>query len=53
MMGIKVPKLRPIFNHKIGDLKGLHSIRINDQWRLVFKWEDGNAYEVQILDYHR
>ncbi|MCL2756957.1 MAG: type II toxin-antitoxin system RelE/ParE family toxin [Coriobacteriia bacterium] len=35
-----------------GDLKGLYSIRINDQWRLVFKFEDSNAYDVQILDYH-
>jgi proteic killer suppression protein len=34
------------------DLKGFHSIRINDQWRVVFRWSDGNAYEVQIIDYH-
>lgn len=35
-----------------GDLKGLHSIRINDQWRIVFRWRDGNAESVQIMDYH-
>ncbi len=35
-----------------GDLKGLHSIRINDQWRVVFRWEEGNALNVQIVDYH-
>jgi proteic killer suppression protein len=34
-----------------GALKGYHSIRINDQWRIVFQWRDG-AYEVQIVDYH-
>jgi len=36
-----------------GKLKGLHSIRINDQWRVVFRWEGGNAFNVQILDYHK
>ena len=36
-----------------GDLKGLHSIRVNDQWRLVFRWEGNNAYEVRLMDYHR
>ena len=35
-----------------GDLKGLHSIRINDQWRLVFRWQPGEAHEVRIIDYH-
>jgi proteic killer suppression protein len=35
-----------------GDWKGFHSIRINDQWRVVFRWRGGNAYEVQIVDYH-
>ena len=35
-----------------GDWKGFHSIRINDQWRIVFRWHDGNAYDVQIVDYH-
>ena len=35
-----------------GDLAGHHSIRINDQWRLVFRWEDGHAHDVRIVDYH-
>lgn len=35
-----------------GDLKGKHSIRINDQWRIVFRWEASHAYEVEITDYH-
>lgn len=35
-----------------GDRKGQHSIRINDQWRICFRWHDGDAYEVEIVDYH-
>jgi proteic killer suppression protein len=35
-----------------GDRKGQHSIRINDQWRICFKWNEGNAYNVEIVDYH-
>lgn len=35
-----------------GDRKGQHSIRINDQWRVCFIWQDGNAYDVEICDYH-
>ncbi|NJC88582.1 MAG: type II toxin-antitoxin system RelE/ParE family toxin [Desulfuromonas sp.] len=35
-----------------GDLKGFHSIRVNDQWRIVFHWKDGNASEVRLADYH-
>lgn len=35
-----------------GDWRGYHSIRINDQWRVVFRWEGGNAEDVQVLDYH-
>jgi proteic killer suppression protein len=35
-----------------GKLNGMHSIRINDQWRIVFKWQNTNAVQVQILDYH-
>jgi toxin HigB-1 len=35
-----------------GKSKDFFSIRINDQWRIVFKWENNNAYEVEILDYH-
>jgi proteic killer suppression protein len=35
-----------------GDRSGQHSIRINDQWRVCFVWKDGDAYEVEIVDYH-
>ena len=35
-----------------GDMKDFWSIRINNQWRIIFKWEENNALEVQIIDYH-
>ncbi len=35
-----------------GDRKGQHSIRINDQYRICFVWREGNAFEVEIVDYH-
>jgi len=35
-----------------GDREGQYSIRINDQFRVCFKWHEGNAYEVEIVDYH-
>jgi proteic killer suppression protein len=35
-----------------GDRAGQHSIRINDQFRLCFRWADGDAYDVEIVDYH-
>ena len=35
-----------------GQRKGQYSIRINDQWRICFRWENGNAYNVEIVDYH-
>ena len=35
-----------------GDRQVQYSIRINDKWRICFKWEDGNAYDVEIADYH-
>ncbi|MGN6639214.1 MAG: type II toxin-antitoxin system RelE/ParE family toxin [Mucilaginibacter sp.] len=35
-----------------GDLKEYYSIRINNQWRIIFKWSEGNASEVEIIDYH-
>ena len=43
--GNRLEKLR-------GDRAGQHSIRINDQWRLCFRWESGNALDVAIVDYH-
>ena len=41
-------KLEQLF----GDRKGQHSIRINDQWRVCFIWENNNAHDVEIVDYH-
>ena len=35
-----------------GDRQGQYSIRINDQWRICFVWRDGDAYDVEIVDYH-
>ena len=35
-----------------GDLAGLYSIRINDQWRVCFRWSGGDAHDVAIVDYH-
>jgi toxin HigB-1 len=43
--GNRLEKLR-------GERQGQHSIRINDQWRLCFVWRDGDAHEVEIVDYH-
>ena len=36
-----------------GNLKSFYSIRINDQWRIIFKWESNHAEEVEIIDYHQ
>lgn len=35
-----------------GERKGMHSIRVNDQWRLVFRWQGNDAYDVRLTDYH-
>lgn len=35
-----------------GDRSGQHSIRVNDQWRVCFRWTDGNAHDVELVDYH-
>ncbi len=43
--GNRLEKLR-------GDQAGRHSIRINDQFRVTFRWEEGNAHEVRVEDYH-
>jgi len=36
-----------------GDLQGHYSIRVNEQWRLVFRWDGSHAHEVRLTDYHR
>ena len=43
--GNRLEKLR-------GDRRGQHSIRIDDQWRTCFRWHSGDAFEVEIVDYH-
>jgi proteic killer suppression protein len=35
-----------------GDREGFYSVRINDQWRVIFRWESGHAHEVRVIDYH-
>ncbi|HEX4645596.1 MAG TPA: type II toxin-antitoxin system RelE/ParE family toxin [Verrucomicrobiae bacterium] len=35
-----------------GDRAGRYSVRINDQWRLCYRWHDGDAYDVEVVDYH-
>ena len=35
-----------------GNLKDFYSIRVNNQWRIIFKWENGNAHNVELIDYH-
>ncbi|MBS1653123.1 MAG: type II toxin-antitoxin system RelE/ParE family toxin [Bacteroidetes bacterium] len=35
-----------------GSLKDFYSIRVNDQWRIIFKWDNGNAFNVELIDYH-
>ena len=35
-----------------GDLRGFHSIRINQQWRIIFRWAENGAHDVKIVDYH-
>jgi proteic killer suppression protein len=35
-----------------GDLRGFYSIRINQQWRVIFRWRDGESHKVRIMDYH-
>ena len=48
---LKVPPSNRLHALK-GDRKGQHSISINDQWRICFRFVDGDAYEVNITDYH-
>lgn len=48
---LKVPPSKRLEKFK-GELKDFHSIRVNDQWRVIFKWHAGDAHEVQIVDYH-
>ncbi len=53
---VVITDLRVPPNNRLEKLKGRHkgqySIRINDQWRICFKWQEGNALNVEITDYH-
>ena len=51
LQDLKVPPANRLEKLK-GDWKDFYSIRINDQWRIVFKWEQDRAFNVQIVDYH-
>jgi proteic killer suppression protein len=51
LMDLRIPpgnRLEALY----GNRRGQYSIRINDQWRVCFEFRDGNAYEVEIVDYH-
>ena len=51
LKGLKVPPGNWLEALK-GDRKGQYSIRTNSPWRICFKWHDGNAHDVEIVDYH-
>ena len=55
-LAVKLEDLRTPRGNRLhaleGDRKGQHSISINDQWRVCFRFEDGDAYEVEVCDYH-
>ena len=48
---LKVPPANRLEKLK-GNLKDLYSIRINDQWRVIFRWANGEAHDVRITEYH-
>ena len=51
LIDLKIPPGNKLEKLK-GNRMGQHSIRINDQWRICFKWKNGDAYSVEIIDYH-
>jgi toxin HigB-1 len=51
LQDLKIPPANRLEKLK-GDLQHFYSIRINDQWRIIFSWELDGAYNVQIIDYH-
>ncbi len=48
LAAIRSNRLEPLKHNPVGQ----HSIRINDQWRICFSWREGNAHDVEIVDYH-
>lgn len=51
LIDLRIPPANKLEKLK-GSRVGQHSIRVNDQWRICFKWHGGDAYEVEITDYH-
>lgn len=51
IMDLQIPPSNRLEKLK-GSLKEYYSIRVNDQWRIVFKWDKGNASDVELVDYH-
>ena len=49
---LKIPPSNKLEKLK-GKAKDFYSIRINDQWRIIFRWQNNHAYEVTIVDYHK
>ncbi len=52
IIDLKIPPSNRLKKLK-GKDKNFYSIRINDQWRIVFRWENNNAYDLKITDYHK
>jgi len=52
LIDLKVPPSNKL-EKLSGKMSGFYSIRINDQWRIVFRWDDGNSSDVTIMDYHK
>jgi len=52
LMDLRIPPSNKL-EKLSGKMNDLYGIRIIDQWRIIFKWEDGNANEVTIIDYHK
>jgi proteic killer suppression protein len=52
LMDLRIPPANRLERLK-GGRKGQYSIRVNDQWRLCFEWKRGDAYGVEVVDYHR
>ena len=52
LIDLKVPPSNKL-EKLAGKMSDFYSIRINDQWRIVFKWDDGNSSDVAIMDYHK
>ncbi len=52
IIDLRVPPSNKLEKLK-GNLKEFYSIRVNNQWRIIFKWQGNNAYQVELIDYHK